>query len=91
MGTSKDQGGLGFRDLIMFNKALLAKQMWRMLKNTESMVGSIMKAKYFRNNSILEATLGPRPSLGWRNLLASKELIQNGVIWRIGNGRDVRV
>ena len=23
MGTSKDQGGLGFRDLIMFNKALL--------------------------------------------------------------------
>jgi hypothetical protein len=91
MGTSKDQGGLGIRDLIMFNKALLAKQMWRMMQNPESLVGLIMKAKYFPNNSILEAKLGTRPSLVWKSLLASKELLLNGVIWRIGNGKDVRV
>jgi hypothetical protein len=43
MGISKDKGGLSFRDLIMFNKALLAKQMWRMMQNPESLVGLIMK------------------------------------------------
>jgi hypothetical protein len=80
MGISKDQGGLGFRDLIMFNKALLAKQMWRMMQNLESLVGLIMKAKYFPNNSFLETKLGPRPSMAQKSLLASKELIQNGVI-----------
>jgi hypothetical protein len=90
MGTSKDQGGLGFRD-IMFNEALLAKQMWRMMQNPESLVVLIMKAKYFFNCTILEAKLGSRPSLAGRSILASKDLIQNGVIWRIGNGNDVRI
>jgi hypothetical protein len=62
MGIAKEHGGLGFRDLIMFNKALLAKQVWRILKNPESLVARIMQAKYFPSTSIMEATIGNRPS-----------------------------
>jgi hypothetical protein len=73
MGVSKDQGGLGFRDLSMFNKALLAKQVWRILKNPDSLTAKIMKTKYFPHSSIMEASMGNRPSQAWRSLLIAKE------------------
>jgi hypothetical protein len=38
MGRSKTTGGLGFRDLIMFNKALLVKQCWRLIQNLDSLI-----------------------------------------------------
>jgi hypothetical protein len=47
MGRSKAQGGMGFQDLTCFNKALLAKQGWRIIQNLDSLVGSILKVKYF--------------------------------------------
>jgi hypothetical protein len=61
MGITKEQGGLGFRDLVMFNKALLAKQVWRILKNPESLVARIMQTKYFPHASIMEAAIRNRP------------------------------
>ncbi|XP_074293389.1 putative mitochondrial protein AtMg00310 [Silene latifolia] len=51
----KCKGGLGFRDYMSFNKALLGKQSWRLLTNSESLMSRIMKGKYFPDRSFLEA------------------------------------
>ena len=60
MGSPKTQGCLGFRDFHCFNKALLAKQIWRLWKNPNSLIARIMKAKYHPNDLVLEATLGKK-------------------------------
>jgi hypothetical protein len=91
MGLAKVQGRMGFRDLICFNKPLLAKQSWRIMQNPESLAAKIIKAKYFRNCSFLEANLGNRSSYAWRSILAGRALFQEGCVWRIGDGQNVHI
>jgi ribonuclease HI len=91
MGISKKHGGMGFRDLVCFNKALLAKQIWRLWKNPDSLIARIMKAKYYPKCSVLEASLGNRPSFAWRSIQGASDLIKGGLIWRVGNGKKVRI
>lgn len=58
----KSLGGLGFRHMESFNKALLAKQLWRLISNPESLVARVLKARYFKDQDIMEASLGSNPS-----------------------------
>lgn len=41
---SKEEGGLGFRNLHLFNLAMLAKQAWRVIQNPSSLISQIYKA-----------------------------------------------
>lgn len=85
----KSAGGLGFRDLHIFNMAMLARQGWRLLQDPESLCGRVLKAKYFPNSSILEATAVPGISYSWRSILKGVALMKEGIIWRVGNGSNI--
>jgi hypothetical protein len=91
MGKGKEEGGLGFRDLELFNLALLAKQGWRLIQNPESLVARIMKAKYYPNTNFLDAEIGRNPSYAWRSIWNSKKLLKEGLIWRVGNGTNIKI
>jgi hypothetical protein len=80
MGRSKAKEGLGFRDLVIFNKALLAKQGWRLMQDSNSMAAMIIKAKYFPHSSFREAQLGSKPSYAWRSILNARELLFEGLL-----------
>ena len=77
MGLAKEKGGLGFRDLELFNLALLAKQGWCLLQNPNSLVATIMKAKYCPNSNFLEANLGQKPFYAWSSIRTNKEGTKN--------------
>jgi hypothetical protein len=91
LSLSKSQGGMGFRDLSCFNKALLAKQVWRLWKSPDSLIGKIMKAKYYSDCTVLEAPLGSKPSFAWRSIQGSCDLLREGLVWRVGNGKSIRI
>jgi hypothetical protein len=57
LGFSKARGGMGFRDLQVSNKALLAKQGWRLITNFGSLVARIFKEKYYPSGAFMEASI----------------------------------
>lgn len=87
----KAMGGMWFRDLKVFIQALLAKQMWRLHCFPESLLHSVLQARYFKHSSVLEAFRGHDPSYLWRSIWGAKSLQLDGLTWRGGNGINVNV
>jgi hypothetical protein len=79
-------GGLGFRDIELFNLALLGKQAWRVLSGANSLSARILKAVYFPDTNFLRARLGNAPSRIWRSILDGRDVSDQGLIRRIGTG-----
>ncbi|KAG8653739.1 hypothetical protein MANES_05G055002v8 [Manihot esculenta] len=75
----KSEGGMGFWDLASFNTALLGKQGWRLLVDTNSLLYRVLKAKYFPNGNFLSARLGSNYSFVWKSILSSQQVLQRGV------------
>jgi hypothetical protein len=57
----------------------------------DSLVARIMKAKYNPECSILEAPLKNKPSYAWRSIQGSCSLLREGLVWKVGDGRKVRI
>lgn len=91
MGIQKLRGGLSFRDLATFNKAMLAKQFWKILSIPISFVSTTLRCKYFSRGSVLEAKVGSRPLFLWRSLVSSIPLVKAGMFWNISNDWHTKI
>lgn len=89
--VQKGAGGRGFRDLHLFNVALLAKTGWRLLSEPSGLMCRVLKAKYFPHCNFLDADLGNNPSYIWSSVHAAQGLLRKGIRWKVGDGSNITI
>lgn len=87
----KTDGGLGFRDIEVFNNALLTKLIWRLIRSPTSLLGKTLLGKYCSSANIMECSVSGSISHGWRGIMVGKEVLKLGLGWSIGNGENIRI
>lgn len=65
-------GGMGFKDLRLFSQAMLAR---------------LLKAKYFPRGSLVDTAFCSNASIPWQAIMHGLELLNQGIIWRVANGK----
>ncbi len=61
------------------------------MQNPESLIAQVLKAKYFPRDSFLSSVVGTRPSFVWRSLLSAIDLLKEGLVWRVGDGKSIHI
>jgi hypothetical protein len=87
----KAQGGIGFRNLRVFNQALLARQAWRLLHFPDSLCARLLKARYYPSGNLIDTAFIQNQSQTWRGIVYGLELLKKGIIWRIGDVSKVKI
>ena len=82
---------MGFKEIEKFNDALLAKQVWRLINNTDSLCHRVFKAQFFPDCSILDAKDSISGSYAWKSIIGARNVIRKGMVWHIETGEVVRI
>ena len=89
--SRRDKGGLGYRDLHLFNLAMLARQAWRIVMNPDSLCARLLMAKYCPDGDLMKVREGPGISYSWRSIVRGIQALKEGIIWRVGNGESIKI
>jgi hypothetical protein len=74
------KGGMRFRDILCFNLALLAKQVWRLVQETYFLCARVLGARYFPFGDLLNAELKKRSSFTRQSIWSGIQTLKKGYI-----------
>ncbi|CAA0811633.1 Ribonuclease H-like superfamily protein [Striga hermonthica] len=87
----KSEGGLGFKDLKLFNKALILKQLWRLIEQPDLLMSRILRHKYFNDCSIFEWQNTGGASWLWSSWASFLPVLQKFTRITIRDGQSTRL
>ncbi|GJU89583.1 RNA-directed DNA polymerase, eukaryota, reverse transcriptase zinc-binding domain protein [Tanacetum coccineum] len=73
----KEQGGLGIKDLQLWNEVLLVKQLWNVISNKNTLWVKWVNSESLKGKSIWEVNAQSNSSVGWKEML--KEIYDAGM------------
>ncbi|KAH1122370.1 hypothetical protein J1N35_005530 [Gossypium stocksii] len=73
----KGMGGLGFRDVHLFNLALLGKQVWRLLTLKGTLCYQVLSSKYFPNGNLFHPKQVDKPFYTWTSIFTVAKAFEN--------------
>lgn len=87
----KDEGGLGIRSTFDLNRALLAKQFWRILTEPNSLYSQILTSKYKNkfNDDTFKCPSDATPT--WKGIHRAYLLLKPQLCWQIGDGSGISI
>lgn len=91
LSQHRSHSGLSFKKLRDFNVAMLGKIGWSLHTKPNSLVGQLLKARYYSSTTFLEAPLGSNPSYVWRSIRESQGVLKSGLLWKIDKGEAVSI
>jgi hypothetical protein len=70
---------------------MLAKQVWRLLCELDSLCARVLRAKYYSDGQLLKANMKTGASFTWQSILAGIQCSNRGCIWHTNRylGRPV--
>ena len=91
LSTPKKERGMDFRNIQSFNLAIIAKQGWRLMQGKDSLLFRCFKVKYLPRCGFLDVVDVPNSSFVWKSILATKEILERGHCWRVGDRSTIWV
>ena len=82
----KNEGGLGLKSLHIWNEALMAKHLWNVLTDKESIWVKWVKTQWLKDDSVWVVKPNQDTSWCWRQILALRDKINEFVMYKIVNG-----
>ena len=87
----KDQGGLGFKSLEMWNRVLLVKHLWNVASRKESLWVKWVNVVKLKNRSVWDVTVDNNDSWFWKNILKFRDWVGKNMRYQIGKGKTINV
>lgn len=87
----KRNGGMGFKNLDVYNTALLTKTAWQLLHNQDSLCAKILRGKYCPYEDMPNYSLNPCTLWVWQSIYHGLQQVKRLSIWKVGDGKDINI